>query len=153
IPTVHTVHGAAFHYGQSAAAYRTYVALEKMAARWTDRFISVADDMTSEYVRAGIAPVEKFTTIYSGFEVEPFLQPPRQRSDVRAELGLGGEDVVVGKIGRLCTLKGHEFILRAAPQVVARNPRVRFLFVGDGILRKHYEREIARLGLERHFLF
>jgi glycosyltransferase involved in cell wall biosynthesis len=153
LPVVHTIHGASFHYGQSALAYQTYVALEKLAARWTDQFISVADDMSEEYIRAGVAPRERFTTIYSGFDVEPYLNPPRPPAEVRRELGLSPEEIVVGKVGRLFHLKGHEFVIQAAPAVVAANPRVKFLLVGDGILRQQYESEIARLGLSKHFVF
>ena len=153
IPCVHTIHGAAFHYGQRAIAYRSYVAAEKWAARRTARFISVADAMTDEYVREGVAPRDRFTTIYSGFDVEPFLNPPRSREEIRRELGLAPDDIVVGKIARLFTLKGHEFLLAVAKQVVERCPKVKFLFVGDGILRGRYEAEIAAMGLSNHFLF
>ena len=85
IPAVHTVHGASFHYGQSPLAYGAYIASEKWAAKRTAHFISVADAMTDEYVAAGIATREKFTTIYSGFDVEPFLYPPRPREEVRRD--------------------------------------------------------------------
>lgn len=153
IPVVHTIHGASFHFGQSRLAYRGYIALEQLAARWTDHFISVCDDMTAEYVRAGIARPERFTTIYSGFDVEPFLHPPRDPRLVRAEWGLAPDDVVVGKIGRLFHLKGHEFILRAAPSIIARAPQVKFLLVGDGILRETYQQQIRTAGLERHVVF
>jgi glycosyltransferase involved in cell wall biosynthesis len=153
LPVVHTIHGASFHYGQSVLAYRTYVGLERLAARWTDRFISVADDMSAEYIRAGIAPPEKFETIYSGFDVEPFLHPQQAPQRVRQELGILPQDIVVGKVGRLFHLKGHEFLIQAASAVVARNPRVRFLLVGDGILRQDFEERIARERLKEHFIF
>ena len=73
IPVVHTIHGASFHYGQSAITQRIYIAAEKWAARRCDKLISVCDAMTDQYIAAGIAPREKFVTIYSGMEVEPFL--------------------------------------------------------------------------------
>lgn len=153
IPVVHTIHGASFHFGQRPLVYRAYIALEKWGALWTDHFISVADAMTDEYVQAGIAPREQFTTVYSGFDVEPFLHPPRPPEQVRQELGMRPDDIVVGKIGRLFHLKGHEFLLQVAPRVVAANPRIRFLFVGDGILRDQYEQQISALGLTQHFVF
>lgn len=153
LPCVHTIHGAAFHFGQRWYAYRAYVAAEKLAARWTDRFISVSDDMTAEYVRAGIASPDRFTTIYSGFDVEPFITPPVPRTEVRARLGFAPEHVVIGKIARLFHLKGHEFLLRAAPAIAEACPQVRFLLVGDGVLRSELEAEIARLGLTERFVF
>lgn len=153
IPAVHTVHGAAFHYGQNPFAYRAYVAAEKWAARRTARFISVADAMTREYVAAGIATADRFTTIYSGFDVEPFLTPTHPPAVVREELGLAADHIVIGKVGRLFHLKGHEFVIAAARDVVAVQPNVRFLLVGDGILRARYEAQLRAAGLDRHFVF
>lgn len=153
IPAVHTIHGAAFHYGQGFLAYRVYRSAERFAARWTDHFISVADDMTDEYVHAKVAPREKFTTIYSGFDVEPYLNPPRSREEVRRELGLAEGDIVVGKIARLFHLKGHEFLLTAAPTIVKECPQVKFLLVGDGLLRQEFETRIAEMGLADRFVF
>jgi glycosyltransferase involved in cell wall biosynthesis len=153
IPAVHTVHGASFHYGQSPVAYRAYVLAERWAAGRTAHFISVADAMTEAYVRAGIAARDQFTTIYSGFDVRPFLEPPRPPQTVRAELGLKPEHVVIGKIARLFHLKGHEFFIRAASAIGAAHPHARFLLVGDGVLRESIERELEVRGLRERFVF
>lgn len=153
IPAVHTIHGASFHYGQSSAASWLYRQLERSAARTTAKFISVADAMTQQYVAAGIAERDRFITISSGFDVDPFLTPPRDPAEVRRELGLRPEHIVIGKIARLFHLKGHEFVIAAAKAVVAKVPNVRFLLVGDGILRQQYEQQIAAAGLTEHFVF
>ena len=153
LPCVHTIHGAAFHYGQSWWAHRLYQSLERWAGKRTDKFISVCDAMTNQYVAAGIASPDKFVTVYSGFEVAPFLAPPRPPQEVRRELGLLPEHIVVGKVARLFPLKGHEFIVRAAGNVIERCPNVRFLFVGDGILRTQFEAELKAIGLRDFFVF
>lgn len=153
IPVVHTIHGPSFFEGQSRLAYNTYLTAERWAGRRTDQFISVCDAMTDQYVAAGVAPRSRFTTIYSGMEVEPFLNPPRPPAEVRKELNIPADAIVVGKIARLFPLKGHEFVLEAAPKLVAKHPNLIFLFVGDGILRPDYEKQIAALGLSRHFRF
>jgi glycosyltransferase involved in cell wall biosynthesis len=153
IPAIHTIHGASFHYGQSPIAYEVYRLAEKWAARRTAKFICVCDAMTDQYVEAGIAARDKFVTIYSGMEVEPFLSPPRPREVVRQELGLQPSDIVIGKIGRLFPLKGQEYVVAAAPAVVAENPNAKFLLVGDGILRAELQRYIDDLDLTQHFIF
>lgn len=153
IPVVHTIHGSPFHPYQSRLAYHAYRLAEKWAARRTARLISVCDAMTDQYVAAGVAPREKFVTVYSGMEVEPFLQPPRARDVVRQELGFEPHHVVVGKVARLFELKGHEDVIAAARTALKRNPNLRFLFVGDGLLRNELERQIAAAGLSRQFVF
>ncbi len=152
IPCVHTIHGASFHYGQHPAAYRLYRGLEKYVASSTAHYISVCDKMTDIYVSAGIAPREKFTTIYSGFDTEPFLKSEQLRGPARQKLGFQEDDLVVGKIGRLFPLKGHECLIAASKDVIEAFPRVKFLLIGDGILREKYELQIRELGLQSHFV-
>jgi len=152
LPVVHTIHGAAFHFGQSKLAQAVYRKAERWAARRCQRLISVCDAMTQQYLDAEIAAPEMFTTIYSGMDVEPFLDPPRPREQVRAELGFEDDDVVIGKIARLFDLKGHRYLLEAAPRIVEACPQARFLLVGDGPLRDQFEARISRDGLANHFV-
>ncbi len=150
---IHSVHGAPFHPYQNALARQAFLRLERWACRRCHHLISVADAMTELMVAARVAPRDKFTTIYSGMDVEPFIACQRWASGARAELQFADDDIVVGKIARLFHLKGHEYLIDAAKTVVDRNPRVRFLLVGDGVLRGQYERKIAELGLTKHFVF
>lgn len=153
IPAVHTIHGASFHFGQNPLLFHAYRWSERLAAGWCDHLITVCDSMIEQYVAAGVAAREKFTTIYSGMDVDSFLVPSRSPAEVRSELGLDPGDIVFGKVARLFHLKGHNYLIEAAAAVVAQDPRVRFLLVGDGILRKQYEARIAQLGLTSHFRF
>jgi glycosyltransferase involved in cell wall biosynthesis len=150
---VHTVHGAPFHPFQNSLSRRFFIACERWAARRCHRLISVADAMTELMVTAGVAPADKFTTIYSGMDVEPFLTSPRLRSTTRAELGFREEEIVFGKIARLFHLKGHEYVIQAAKGIIEQIPQARFLFVGDGILKSEMEREIAGTPLADRIVF
>lgn len=153
IPVVHTIHGPAFHPFQSRPAYNLFRSAEVWAAKRCDLLISVCDAMTDQYVAAGVAPREKFVTVYSGMEVEPFLTPPRPREEVRRELGFSPDHLVIGKIARLFHLKGHEYVIEAAKTVCPDLPQARFLFVGDGLLRSNLEERIAEAGLTEKFVF
>jgi glycosyltransferase involved in cell wall biosynthesis len=140
---VHTIHGLPFHRYETWWRNKLYIELETRAAAYTDRIISVADAMTAQAVAAGIAPREKFVTIYSGMDVEPYLHGAFDRAAVRGGLGLDEGDAVIGVIARISPLKGHEFILRAMPQIAAKHPEARLLFVGDGHIRGGME-QLAR---------
>jgi len=150
---VHTIHGSPVHTGQGRAASLAIWACERWAARRCHAMIGVADAMTQQFVAAGVARPEKFTTIYSGMAVEPFLQSAPHRQAVRQKFGFTPEDVVVGKIARLFHHKGHEDVIRAAGQIVAQCPQTRFLFVGGGLLMDRLQSMIDRAGLTEHFRF
>jgi glycosyltransferase involved in cell wall biosynthesis len=148
---VHTVHGAPFGDYDPWARRTFYQWCERYAARRCHHLVSVADAMTERMVAAGVAPREKFTTIYSGMKVEPFLAANETRDATRRELGFAREHVVVGKIARLFALKGHEDVIQAARRI--ENPNLRFLFIGDGMLRDSLKRMIERAGLADQFHF
>ena len=153
IPVVHTIHGAAFHYGQSSLLRSLYVRAERWAAKRTDHFITVCDAMTEQYLAERIGTPDRFTTIYSGMEVEPFLTPARSRADVRAELGVEPDDLLIGKVARLFPLKGHQHAIEAAERLIPKYPKLKLMFVGDGILREEYQRRIDDAGLSANFIF
>jgi glycosyltransferase involved in cell wall biosynthesis len=154
IPAViHTVHGAPFHSYQGRGARLFVQACERWASRRCHAIVSVADAMTDLMVSAGMAPRAKFTTIYSGMEVEPFLQSAEHRDRDRRELGYRPEHVVIGKIARLFKLKGHDDVIRAARGVIDAAPNARFLFVGDGIYQERLRQQIVAAGLTDYFQF
>jgi glycosyltransferase involved in cell wall biosynthesis len=150
---IHTVHGAPFHPYQGRGARALFRWCERYAAGKCHVMVSVAEAMTDLLVEAGVAPRDKFVTIYSGMDVEPFLAANDHRDDVRRELGFSDEHIVIGKIARLFHLKGHEYLVDAAQAVVASCPRAKFLLVGDGILRESLQRQLADAGLTDYFCF
>jgi len=149
---VHTIHGAPFHPYQSWLARIAFRQCERSAANWCHKMISVADAMSQLMIDARVAPPEKFVTIYSGMDVEPFLAVDESRSGARERFGFEDNHIVIGKIARLFNLKGHADLICAARTVVDINPDARFLLVGDGVLRQSLERRIADFGLTDRFV-
>ena len=149
---VHTVHGQAFHPYQSAFRNRLYIAAERVAAGHCDRILAVAAAMVDQCVRAGVGPEKLYHVVYSGMEMEPFLNAMPDM-ELRSRLGIPADALVVGKIARLFELKGHRFLIDAAPAIVERVPNVRFLLVGDGALRSSLESAVQERGLEDYFIF
>ena len=150
---VHTIHGLAFTASTRASVNWVYKSLERRAAPLTTRIVCVADAMREQSLTAGVGRAEQYVTVYSGMETVPFLDPPVSRQEVRARLGLKPGDVALGTIARLFHLKGHDDLLDAAPHLCARFPDLRFLWVGDGILRPQFERRVAEMKLTDRFIF
>ncbi len=149
---IHTIHGPSFGVFQGALANWIFTAAERRAARVTTHFISVADAMTQQYLAAGIGSADQFTTIRSGFDLEPYLRAQNDPA-LRAQLRLKPDDIVVGKIARLFKLKGHDDLLDIAPELIRAEPRLKFLFVGDGEWRARLEQRARDAGLADHVRF
>jgi len=149
---IHTIHGPSFGAFQGALSNTIFTAAERLAARATTHFVTVSEAMTKQYLATGIGTLDQYTRVFSGFALEPFLEA-RNDAGVRARLGLSSEDFVVGKIARLTDLKGHDHLFAAAPELIRRCPRLKFLLVGDGPWRGRFEQRIHELGLQKHFAF
>src|SRR5258706_3528511 len=108
--------------------------------------------MREQSVAARIGRESQYVTVYSGMETGPFLSPPVPREAVRRQLGIRPEHVVVGTIARLFELKGHDDLLDVAPKLCAAYPNLRFLWVGDGILRGEFEKRMEAMGLRDRFV-
>jgi L-malate glycosyltransferase len=50
-------------------------------------------------------------------------------------------------------VKGHPWLIAAAPAIVREFSDTRFVFVGDGERRQDFEQKVAQLGLEEKFSF
>ena len=149
---VHTIHGLAFTASTSRLANSVYRMLERQTAPLTTRIVCVADAMAEQSLRANIGTRDQYVTVYSGMETAPFLNPPIPRAEMRRRLGIADDHVVAGVVARLFHLKGHDDLLTLAPDLCRRHPSLRFLFVGDGLLREPIEREVARLRLQDRFI-
>ena len=135
---VHTIHGPSFGPFQGALANFAFRAAERRAGRVTTHFVSVANAMTEQYLAAGIGRPAQYTRIFSGFDLEPFLNAKNDPA-LRSKLGIGPDDFVIGKVARLFEHKGHEDLIAAVLGMASLQPKLKLLFVGDGKLRPKLE--------------
>ena len=144
---VHTIHGLPFFPHQSRLTNGVYLFAERLAARWADKVVAVADDMVCQARRAELAEADKFITIRSGLEPEKFRRDSMGDQEVRRRLGIPNNAFVVGMVARLAPLKGHKYLLEALEGLMGSQPGLRCLLVGDGILRGEIERKIQGSNL------
>jgi len=149
---IHHIHGPSFGPFQGALANFVFTAAERRAARVTKHFFCSASAMTKLYLAAGIGKPEMFTRIFSGFNLEPFLNATNDLA-LRQQLGLGPNHFVIGKVARIFRLKGHADLLAAFAKVLPQVPHARLLFVGDGALRGEIEAQVHALGLDGKVIF
>jgi len=147
---VHTVHGWSFNDEQSLAARSLYVALERLAARLTDRLLVVSESDRRRGTTLRIGKPDRYRVVRSGIDASLYRAPSRPRELVRRELGFGPDDVVVGTLACLKPQKAPLDFVEAARLARARDPRLRFFIAGDGPERKAVEARIAAAGLPDH---
>lgn len=69
------------------------------------------------------------------------------RRDVREELGIAADALVVGCVGRLVGQKNYRFLIDLWPQVLDSRPDAQLLVAGDGELRGELQDAIDGMGV------
>lgn len=157
IGIVHTIHGPPFMPVEGSPLRRlktrvtnhVYTLAERWAARQCHLIVSVADAMTAQFLARGIGRREQYVTVYSGMEVDRYLNAARgeERAPVRRSLGLSDGDFVIGTVARLAEHKGHDDLLDALGDPLRANPHWKLLWVGDGWWRPRLEERLRAEGL------
>ena len=159
---VHTIHGPPFMpiEGQwlsrqkVRALNHAYTVAERHAARCSHAIVSVADAMTEQFLARGIGNAAQYTTVRSGMDITPYIDPKpgEHRDEVRAELGMSHDDFVIGTVARLAQHKGHDDLLDALAEgpdaPMRRDPSMTLLWVGDGWWRERLTERVRALGFE-----
>ena len=144
---VHTVHGWSFNDTHGRATRSTFITLERLAARETDLLLCVSEADRALGLSYGIGEPSAYRILRSGIEAASYAPTDGARSRVRRELGCAPDSVLVGSVGNLKAQKAPLDFVEPARRAHARDPRLRFVFAGDGELRGDVERAIARASL------
>lgn len=112
--------------------------------RSADRIVTVTDSFKENIVKRGI-PADKVVTITNGADTDYWQPDDRGARELRKSLGLEGAFVVL-YIGAHGISQGLAAQLKAAARLKG-DPRVKFVFVGEGADKEKLVAECARLQL------
>jgi glycosyltransferase involved in cell wall biosynthesis len=150
---VHTYHGHVLHGYYGPVKSRLLRRMERSLGRFTQRLVTVSEQVKSELVSYGVAEAEKITVIPLGFDLDPFLNSGPHRGQFRREFGLDDKIKLIGIVGRIFPIKNHRLFLSVAARIAARESTARFVIVGDGVLRPDLERQAMELGIADRVIF
>jgi glycosyltransferase involved in cell wall biosynthesis len=146
---VHGVHIVPFvNVGQVQTF--AYLWAERAVQRMTHAFIDVSPGVRDLCVKAGVGAADRHHVVESGFDLSRFraaVQPEDWRDLLRLEPDDPRPPVVL-MLAVFEARKRHLDFLERLPRIVARFPRVRFVFAGDGTLRDAVDDRIRALGIE-----
>lgn len=140
----HTVHGWSFNDFQPAVMRWIFIGLERFNARFTRKIIVISESDRKKGLENRIGSKGHYILIRYGIDKSPLMI---KDPTIRAELGIGGGDLVVGTISCFKPQKALGDFLELACLIRNTLPQTRFLMVGDGALRRQLEEKISNRGL------
>ncbi len=156
--TIHGLHGATFNPTQSAISNAVYLMLEKKAMAWTDKIISVGEDLMQRYLDAGVGRPEDYVIIHSGMDLTAFRRAAEmsreQRLAKRRQLGIPEDAFIAGYIAALEWRKGHHHLIDVMKELAPTYPKLHMVFAGEGFSSQRLKQLVMDAGLTDriHFL-
>ncbi len=114
----------------------------RIILRRSDAVIAVSRAV-GDHIAKGMKHRERLHVIPNGVDLTRFKPSPLSRE--------GPLRVMV--VGRLIFNKGPQFVIEAAPKVLASYPDARFVFVGDGPMEDELRAEASKLGIAANVEF
>jgi glycosyltransferase involved in cell wall biosynthesis len=146
IPIVATVHGKNYYCEKwrRRAAYR-------FAARHSS-MVAVSDDLRQFLSQRVGIPLGNIRVVHNGIDLKRYAAHEGDNA-VRAELGIGVDQRVIGTVGNLFAVKGQTYLLKACKTVAGEFPTFVLLIAGEGEQMDSLRKEASDLGIARNVRF
>lgn len=127
--------------------------LRRLADR-TDLALAVSDPVGRFGAEQYALNPRRIRTLHNAIDLSARdSDPARARTSLLKEFDLPDDSRLIGLIGRLAPMKGHEYAIRALPAVLDECPSARMLFCGEGVELEHLAALTRQLGVESAVVF
>lgn len=126
--------------------------IEANAFQLADRIVAVSTFTKQKIIQEYGIPADKIEVVHNSIEIGEIPYEPDNAYRYLSALKAQGWRVVAN-VGRLTVQKGLPNLLKAAKEVVARQPKTMFLIVGSGEQYLELVEQAAELGIAKNVLF
>jgi glycosyltransferase involved in cell wall biosynthesis len=125
--------------------------LARAKYRFYDRVVTISEEIRRVLRSEGV-PMEKLFCVPSAVDHQRY-GGECDGAYFLEEFGLSPENQAVGVVAQLIPRKGHRYLIRAAPKILARFPETTFLFFGQGPLKGELQSLCRQEHLDGHIRF
>lgn len=146
VPLVATVHGKNYFWEKLR---------RRLAYQWVSRnatMVAVSENLKQFIVEKVGVDSGHVKVVYNGVDLLPHCGPA-DIDQCRKELDLPTGDQIVGVVGNLYPVKGHQYLIAAIPAVLAKCPNTTFIFAGRGQLEGELKEQAHQLGVAQKVRF
>ena len=144
VPVVSTLHG--YVHAPRFSRMWVYELLDRLAISRLDGVVMVGAAMKKE-LSTGLIRPRRLTTIRNGLAVDDTQRKVSEPLPEALEEFFSTHEPVILGVGRLSKEKGFSHLIDSFREIKQSAPKAGLLIVGDGMLRKDLEDQVARLGL------
>lgn len=96
---------------------------------------------------------KQFTVINNGIKLERFTFDEKIRNDLRGELMVKNDELLLGHVGRFTTQKNHSYLIHVFAEIVKQNKKAKLILLGSGELEDNIKSLVKKLNLDEKVIF
>jgi len=126
----------------------------KLFPFWGDKIIAISESVREHLINDFHIDKERVTVVYNGIELDRFLKKSGEiDQNMRKKMSLNQNMMIVGAIGRLSSVKGYIYLVKAFKKFARENENARLLIIGEGGEKPKLEKEVKESGLTNKVIF
>jgi glycosyltransferase involved in cell wall biosynthesis len=129
---VHTPHGHVFYGHFGPVKSWLFLQIERVLSAITDRLIALTEAERQDHLDRAVGRADRFAVVPSGIDRERFGRARAQGKQQPDLFGCPPEALVVGSVGWLTDIKGHEYLVEAVAKLKQGFPSLHLVIVGSG---------------------
>ena len=138
---------SAYVLGKSRLKLFIYSYMSKKITKHATHYFACSNAAGEWIFEEKIVKEGKVKVIYNGIDTNRFAYEPQKRSNIRKELGVTSEFLII-HTGRFTEQKNQHFIVEVFAEFLSMNPQSRLLLLGKGELEDSVRKQIQQLGVE-----
>jgi glycosyltransferase involved in cell wall biosynthesis len=129
------------------------VFLEKTTSIFVDRYIGVSKACCDMLATREKIPSRKLKVIHNGISLVIPDDVQEKAKTIKREYHYPEGAFIVGSVGRMHSVKGHEYLIDAAEELAKKYPNLFFVLVGKDHRNGELQKRVEKKGLTDKFLF
>lgn len=117
-----------------------------------DYVMTTGESVKRDMIKNNRISEDKISSVPTGIDADRFDPNCCNRDEVRAELGVSEDTILIGIVAVLRSFKRHDIFISNATKIIQEYPNVKFLIAGDGPQKRHIDELISRYGVAEHFI-
>lgn len=116
-------------------------------------YFACSQEAANWFFSKKILKSNNFFVINNAINLEKFKFNKTNRKEIRKELSISNDEIVIGHIGRFAEQKNHIFLIEIFKYIHEKDNKYRLLLVGTGDLLNKIKEKVKSYGLENFVYF
>ena len=96
---------------------------------------------------------DRFAVTKNGIDESQFIFSVEKRKQIRSELHIADNEILIGHTGRFSHQKNHEFIINVFAEIIQSGYNAKLLLLGEGVLKEQMKIKCEQLGISDLVIF